>query len=192
MANSKIPIEYKKDFLKWLLTKLNRRQLFLAFLIEYLINHEQLLENIYFVRSFKKYSRCLKVYIDRTGYVRIQFFKGHIMTRDLDKLFHDIRLHINEPLFIHMKFNQFIKPHQYFDVLEDHPFDPDVQEKRKKDAENAQNILDEMIHNFTIEQIKKEIDLALEEKNREKFDQLVRKLHQYAEEDQKESLDKER
>lgn len=109
--------------------------------------------------------------------VPFRFYKSQLVTTDAEKSFHDIRLNQKEPLYIQLNFRDAKQNALYVAILEDNPFVPEDYFITNKDREYAKRLLDKVIYDYQRNALQTEIDQALDEKDQQKFTELVKRLH---------------
>lgn len=165
----------KRIYLIWCMQHLKfpRRETY--WLLDYLLNHPALLEHIHFVEDAAKTERGLILYTKPTSAPMILTLEGQEFT-DVDQIFHEIRLHWKQALYVEIIFEAQWQTPLYLGVLEDNPahswnttIDEDVLEN-----------VDESLREFADEAKKTElldlIDDALEQGDEELFLKLSTQL----------------
>jgi len=94
------------------------------------------------------------------------------MTADAEKSFHDLRLHPEEDMYIQLNFQMMPPSPEYLAVLEENPYMPKYLQISEKDKLIAEDIVSESLYSFQVEQLKKQIDQAIDDNNKEKFMEL--------------------
>ena len=72
-------------------------------------------------------------------------------------------------MYIQLNFQTLPPSPEYLAVLEENPFMPKYLHISEKDKRIAEDMLAESLHSFQVEQLKKQIDQAIDENNKEKF-----------------------
>lgn len=168
----------KKSFLEWFLQKYELQKRESAWLLTYIMSDEKLLEKVRFsdevslsIRSIVMSTTCVKG-------TPFKFRKGKVMTTDVEKAFHDIRLHPQEDIVIKLTFkNSHLCP-KYASVMEDIPVENKQMSTSSVNSLFAEMILDEALETFEKERLYKQIDQALMDGDKELFLQLTNKLNQ--------------
>ncbi|GGA61366.1 ReoY family proteolytic degradation factor [Ornithinibacillus halotolerans] len=172
-----VSVKDKKKFLQWFLNNYQLKKRESVWILNYLINHHEILENVHFVHDAKFCIRSVIITSQCSKEVPFRFYKNHLVTTDAEKAFHDIRLNQHESLYIQLNFNKSNQNHMYASVLEENPYVPDDYLITQQDKENATSILEYSLFKFKKQQILAQIDRTLDEQNREEFNRLVKELH---------------
>jgi uncharacterized protein YpiB (UPF0302 family) len=166
----------KKKFLQWFLSNYQLKKRESVWILNYLINHHEILENVHFVHDAKFCLRSVIITSQCSKEVPFRFYKNHLVTTDAEKAFHDIRLNQHESLYIQLNFDKSNQNHMYAAVLEENPFVPDDYIITQQDRENADLLLENSLYEFKKKQLLQKIDQSLDDQDREKFHQLVDEL----------------
>ncbi|MFD1360553.1 ReoY family proteolytic degradation factor [Lentibacillus salinarum] len=167
----------KKSFIQWFLSHYQLKKRESVWILNYIANHQKLLDNVHFVREAKFCPRGFIMSSHCSDEVPFRFYKKQLVTTDAEKAFHDIRMNQHEPLYIQLNFN---KSHQnvfYAAVLVENPFLPDGYFITRKDQERARRLLEKTIYDYRRKSIRENINRALDERDQQTFNELVRQLH---------------
>ena len=94
----------KKEFVRWFLKKYQMKRRECVWILNYLLSHDELLENIHFVEEAHYCPRAMVMSTTDSIGIPFRFYKGNIMTADAEKSFHDLRLHPDEEMYIQLNF----------------------------------------------------------------------------------------
>ncbi|PTL40357.1 ReoY family proteolytic degradation factor [Alkalicoccus saliphilus] len=176
--NSPIPVMEKRDFLKWFLEKYQLKRRECAWLLNFLMSDDILMERVHFVEQAEHCPKALMISANDVDQVPFAFHKNHHVTMDAEKSFHDIRLNRSEDIYIQLNFkNKYTLP-QYVAVLEENPFLPDSSEEDVVTDLLAEMVLDEAVRLHRLKNLEVRIDEALAQKDRSTFLELSK---QYSE-----------
>ncbi|MFJ7826252.1 Uncharacterized protein YpiB, UPF0302 family [Psychrobacillus sp. OK028] len=167
-----VSVGEKKEFVRWFLKKYQMKRRECVWILNYLISHETLLNNVHFVEEAHYCPRAMIMSVTTSSGIPFRFYKGSIMTADAEKSFHDLRLHPEEDMYIQLNFQMMPPSPEYLAVLEENPYMPKYLQISEKDKLIAEDIVSESLYSFQVEQLKKQIDQAIDEKNKEKFMEL--------------------
>ena len=164
-----IPVAAKKDFVRWFLKryKLKRREC--VWILNYLLSHEQLLENVHFTDEAHYCPRAMVISTINSESIPFRFYKGNLMTADAEKSFHDLRLHPEEKMYIQLNFPNSHACPQYAIVREENPFLPVELQVSARDRKIAEQLLEESVASMSLELLMKRVDEALDANDRERF-----------------------
>ncbi|WP_339214884.1 ReoY family proteolytic degradation factor [Ornithinibacillus sp. FSL M8-0202] len=171
-----VSVKDKKKFLQWFLNNYQLKKRESVWILNYLINHQEILENVHFVHDAKFCVRSVIITSQCSKEVPFRFYKNHLVTTDAEKAFHDIRLNQHESLYIQLNFNKSNQNHLYASVLEENPFVPDDYLITQQDKDNAKLLLEHSLFEFRKKQLLEKIDRSLDEQDKEQFNKLVKEL----------------
>lgn len=164
-----IPVAAKKDFVRWFLKryKLKRREC--VWILNYLLSHEQLLQNVHFTDEAHYCPRAMVISTMNSESIPFRFYKGNLMTADAEKSFHDLRLHPEEKMYIQLNFPNSHSCPQYASVREENPFLPVELQVSARDRKIAERLLEESAASMSLDLLMKRVDEALDANDRERF-----------------------
>lgn len=164
-----IDVAEKRDFLVWLINNVSFPRREIIWILNYLINHEAILRNVHIVEQALTTKRGL-VFRDSTQDEEPMMFnvEGHQFSNS-DQIFHEIRLHWQQPLYLECVFPNSWQNAQYLSVLEDNPAIPWNDNVSEEIVMEVENFLKYQEKEAKIDLLKKQIDLALEDGDREAF-----------------------
>lgn len=173
---AQISTHEKRDFIKWFLWHYQLKQFEATWILTYLMKHDHLLAQIHFVNEAKYCPRAVILSSDCSDQVPFLFYKGKIITDNPDKLFHDIRLHPDEQLYVQLNFKRSNQHPLYAGILENNPFSPVQRQRIKKDLETSRELFEHLQYDYRVKQLEIKIDEALDQKDKETFLRLTREL----------------
>ncbi|MFS0672666.1 ReoY family proteolytic degradation factor [Ornithinibacillus sp. 179-J 7C1 HS] len=171
-----VSVKDKKKFLQWFLNNYQLKKRESVWILNYLINHHEILENVHFVHDAKFCLRSVIITSQCSKEVPFRFYKNHLVTTDAEKAFHDIRLNQHESLYIQLNFNKSNQNHMYAAVLEENPFVPDEYLITQQDKDNASLLLEHSLFEFRKKALLERIDRSLDKQDKDEFNKLVREL----------------
>ncbi|MDE5411910.1 ReoY family proteolytic degradation factor [Alkalihalobacterium chitinilyticum] len=172
--SSTISVYEKKEFLRWFLNEYQLKRRECAWLLNYLISDENLMEKVHFVERAEYCPKALIISTTDVDHVPFCFHKQKHVTMDAEKAFHDIRLNNDEDVYIQLNFsNAKTNPH-YVAVLEENPYLP-ANEMATADAIIAEIFLDKVLAAFNEKQWYKKVDEALDKRDKDTFYKLTKK-----------------
>lgn len=167
--DSKIKLEHKKAMIKWFSEnhKLRRRES--LWILNYLINHDIVLNKTHFVENVQATPRGIKMGAANTQGRSFLFYKDGIEYEDPEKAFHEIRMNWHEPLYLELDFNEaYLSPH-YVKVLEDNPYAKWNDMVPSDLAMLAEDAIDQFLLNERRNELLADIDQTLADDDKEKF-----------------------
>lgn len=171
-----IPIVEKKDFLKSFLKQYELKRRECAWLLNYLMSDDQLMERVHFVEKAAHTPKALIISTKGVDSIPFSFHKQKHITTDAEKAFHDIRLNQTEDVYIELHFNGAKQFPPYLTVLEENPFIPENLELAEAYEQEAEKVLDVSIKTFKRDRLLKAIDAALDQGDKTQFNLLVSEL----------------
>lgn len=176
MMTSSISVSEKKDFIRWFLNNYQLKKRECVWILNYLMSHEQMLQKVHFVEDAKYAPRGIVMSTHDVDEPPFRFYKENVMTTDVEKSFHDIRLNRDEDIYIQLNFQGAFHSPQYVLVLEDNPFMPKNVQISEKDKLIAERFLQESLVTFKKEKILEQIDEALDQNDQKSFNKLTEEL----------------
>lgn len=176
MTTSNVHPHEKKTFIYWFLNQYQMKMRESNWILTYLASNNKLLRNVHFVRHAKVCPRSIVISSGCSENTAFLFYRKELVTTDPEKAFHDIRLNEDEPLYIELNFFNWKQSPQYALILEENPFLSDDECLTSEDREEADQIINYSLQNRKRELLIQQIDLALDEKDEEKFLELSQKL----------------
>lgn len=176
--NNPVPVMEKRDFLKWFLDKNQLKRRECAWLLNFLMSDDILMEKVHFVDEAEYCPKSLLISTNDVEDVPFSFHKNQHITMDAEKAFHDVRLNRNEDIYVQLNFKDNHLSPQYMAVLEENPYLPVNREKDNLHGLLAEIVLDESIRREEIKRLNREINEALKCRDEDSFRDLAK---QYAE-----------
>ncbi|MCL7745925.1 ReoY family proteolytic degradation factor [Halalkalibacter alkaliphilus] len=176
-----IPVVDKKEFLKTFLQQFELKRRECAWLLNYLMSDDELMERVHFVEQAAHTPKALIISAKGVDSIPFSFHKEKHVTTDAEKAFHDIRLNQTEDIYIELHFTGARQYPPYLVVLEDNPHIPENLELAVAFQKETEWILDRALKSFKKEQLLSDIDRALDEQDQERFKHLVLELKQLEE-----------
>jgi uncharacterized protein YpiB (UPF0302 family) len=171
-VNTPVSIKDKKEFIRWFLSHYQLKRRESVWILNYLINHDTLLEKVHFIREARFCPRGIIISTHCSGDPPFRFYKNNIVTTDAEKSFHDIRLNKEDPIYIQLNFKDAQQCASYVAVLEDNPFLPDDFFITEADQKLAKRVLDFSLFHYQKSRLQLKIDRALDNRNKEEFEAL--------------------
>ncbi len=164
----------KRDFLKWFLDQYQLKRRECAWLLNFLMSDDILMERVHFVEQADYCPKALMISTNDVDCVPFAFHKNQHVTMDAEKSFHDIRLNRSEDIFIQLNFKDKQMTPQYVAVLEENPYLPVNEEETNVQQLMAELVLEKSIRNERIKSMEREIDNALQSGNENLFHELAK------------------
>ena len=169
---STIPIQEKKNFVRWFLKNYQLKRREGVWILNYLLSNDALLENIHFVEEAHYCPRAIVMSSVESNGIPFRFYKGNIMTSDAEKSFHDLRLNPHEGMYVQLNFPNIPPSQPYLAVLEENPFMPQTRPISEKDRLLAEQLLEKSLFSYQRDKLLQEIDDALDRGDKKRFFEL--------------------
>ncbi|WNF38967.1 ReoY family proteolytic degradation factor [Bacillaceae bacterium IKA-2] len=167
--NSAISVIEKKIFLKWFLNNYQLKRRECAWLLNYLMSDDQIMEKVHFLENIEYCPKSLIISANDVESIPFSFQKRQHVTMDAEKSFHDIRLNKEEDIFIQLNFKDAKKNPQFIAVLEDNPFAPIDKDTEQAFSVMANLVVDQARYQFLKKQLLEKIDAALDSGDKDSF-----------------------
>ncbi|WP_368504490.1 ReoY family proteolytic degradation factor [Alkalihalophilus sp. As8PL] len=171
-----IPVVEKKEFLRGFLQHYELKRRECAWLLNYLMSDDELMERVHFVERAASTPKALVISATGVDTVPFSFHKFKHITTDAEKAFHDIRLNQTEDIYIELHFSNPKMYPPYLAVLEDNPYLPENEEIAQVHQRMAEDLLEASIKSFRKKDLHKRIDQALDALDHHTFMQLANEL----------------
>lgn len=173
-----IDVQQKKKFLNWFVNHgtFSRREV--LWILNYLANHEAILNNVHFVEAADQTNRGLQIRDTNQEGEAIQLYiKGKVFT-DSDQAFHEIRLNWKEPLYLECLFDGAWQTSEFLSIIEDNPFAKWNERISPEIIEELEGYFKEEERQAKLTLLYSQIDLALENGDKEAFLELSNEVNQ--------------
>lgn len=171
-----ITLAQKKNFLAWFVTSqtFNRREV--SWLVNYLISHEAILNNVHIVEKAQDTPRGLVIQTMDFSDIPILLFKDQVEFVDVDQIFHEIRFHWQDDLYLECRFKDAWQESIYLGVLEDNPYASWNETLDPQFDHQVDDYFDELARESQKKELLLRINQALEENDEATFAQLSSEL----------------
>lgn len=174
--SQKVKLEHKKAFIKWFSEHQKMRRRESLWILNYLLNHDIVLNKTHFVEGANATPRGIKIAAAQTQGRSFLFYKDGIEYEDPEKAFHEIRMNWHEPLFVEVDFVDSYMTPLYLKVLEDNPY-AKWNDLIPADLQMlAEDAIDEFQLSVRRTELKDEIDQALGDNDEKRFIDLSNEL----------------
>ncbi|TSB46926.1 ReoY family proteolytic degradation factor [Alkalicoccobacillus porphyridii] len=175
MGNT-VPVVDKKDFLKSFLKQYELKRRECAWLLNYLMSDDHLMEKVHFIEQAEQTPKALVISAQGMSTVPFSFRKHQHVTTDAEKAFHDIRLNQSEEIYIELHFKGAKSYSLYLAVLEENPYLPENQKRAEIMENEADRLLSHSLYVFRRNQLLGKIDDSLDARDHELFKQYSEEL----------------
>jgi uncharacterized protein YpiB (UPF0302 family) len=173
---SGVTVDQKKEFIRWFLNNYQLRKREGVWILNYLLSNDKFLKKVHFVENANKTPRGIIMTthcVNDFPLSSLRYYRNGEINTNAESCFHDIRLNRDDDLYVELNFKDKHNCKEYWEVLEENPFDePDTSEFE----EQAVHFLDYCLYEFKVEQLKKRIDEAIDDGDKELFMKLTDEL----------------
>lgn len=164
-----VSVKEKRIFLEWFLQHFSPDEI--EWLLEELIEDDQLLESIHFVDQVKNCPKGISIAIDHTSIdADFLFFKGNVKTKDVFTAYHELQLYKHETCFIHIDF-----PGKYENALYSSVIEADEQ-LTEEIRVTTNELIDYLQYEGELNYLQGKVNLALDQMNEQDFDYFSARL----------------
>ena len=167
--NSSVSNSEKKHFLKWVTSNFVMKRRESLWILEYLFSHNLMLEKTHFVEDVSKTPRGIYMSVVGNEKPDFRFYKNGHTFEDGMQAFHEVRLNWSSPLYIEIDFDDAWQYPEYLAILEDNPYASWNDSISKALSNSVDNALTYETLVFAREQLLKDIDKALVDRDKESF-----------------------
>ena len=167
--NSSVSNSEKKHFLKWVTSNFVMKRRESLWILEYLFSHNLMLEKTHFVEDVSKTPRGIYMSVVGNEKPDFRFYKNGHTFDDGMQAFHEVRLNWSSPLYIEIDFDDAWQYPEYLTILEDNPYASWNDSISKALSNSVDNALTYETLVFAREQLLKDIDKALVDRDKESF-----------------------
>lgn len=170
-----IELAEKKRFINWLIQSVSLKSREAYWILNYLLNHEFLLNKVRFVEDALFTPRGLVITDQTVSGNGIEMVKQGVKLADPTQIFHEIRMNRKETIFLEVKFEGMYQSTFFLSVLEENEYQP-MDETLKEEIDSE---LDAYFKNqdkkYQLSFLLKEINEALEANDKDLFLSLAKK-----------------
>lgn len=164
-----IALKSKQKFLSFLLENFLEKEDELTWFIQYLLKEDTLLENSHFIEEINEVPKGLFFNFSSLEKKVILLKDAHFYL-DLHQIFHEVRLHEKDDLYIEVKFANRWENAFYLAILEDNPYFPWNNQVKKQVEEEVEDAF--LKEELTI--LKEKLDATLRLGDKKEFENLVK------------------
>ena len=173
---SRVKLKDKKKFLKWFLQRYQMKRRESMWILNYLLNHDIVLNKTKFVEEANKTPRGIRMATVGTEDEAFRFYKDGQEYDHPEQAFHEVRLNWHTDLYIELLFQDSLLSPEYAAILEDNPFAKWNDRMTSEIDEQVDEAVDTFYLQKQREQVLEDIDRALETDNRDDFYSLAEEL----------------
>lgn len=176
--NTPVSVNEKKEFIRWFLNNYQLKRRECVWILNYLMSHDELMKKVHFVEHAQYCPKGIVMSTHCVDDVPFRFYKENVMTTDAEKSFHDIRLNRDQDIYIQLNFKSSFSNARYVAVLEENEYLPKHLQVNEKDRILAERFLKNSVITYQREKLLKEIDIALDNRDKEAFERLSKQLNE--------------
>lgn len=167
--NIQVSLEEKKSFIGWFLDRHQLKRRESMWILNYLLNHDVVLNKVHFVEHAESTSRGMMMSTIGMDNEPFLFFKDGKVFSDPEQAFHEVRLNWHEDMYLELIFREPWKTEQYLAVLEDNPYHKWNETIPKEMKEEVDFGIQQLTLSEKKNSLLKLIDDTLETGNRKEF-----------------------
>lgn len=168
-----VSVAQKKQFIKWFLTRYQTQKRESTWILNYFQNNENLLQRTHFIEDakFAPFSFVLSSFCSKEEAFSFYYKIGnkYAVSKDPDFAFRFLQKNLDKEYYIQINFLNKFMNEIYFSILEDNPFSTRNISFDTEIHVQIDEFLNKLIRDFDVNHLKKEIDFALDEKDKKKF-----------------------
>lgn len=174
---TRISLEDKQAFIRWTLENKKMKRRDCAWLLEYLLTHDKILENVRFMEEAHYCQRAIVMSTTETESIPFRFYIGNLMSADTDKVMQEMRIYPEKEMCIQINFSDKYGSAEYLAVMEENKNIPEhLKKETVKISEEIPEDIESLVSEITASNgrvsLLNEIDKALDNGNKELFMQL--------------------
>ncbi|MDQ0199820.1 YpiB family protein [Neobacillus ginsengisoli] len=167
----------KGNFLKWFLENNRLKRTDARRIIEYIINHFPIIENVTFTEKVIQGEKNIVISSVNSDEPAFVYYYKRGKTEDVSMVLNQFMMNPSEKVNIIIHFSGKMLNHQYLQLIEkDLSSNIRKYEQSQRDANEVDKLIGKVIQESEKELLRKQIDVALDQKNEELFIKLVKKL----------------
>lgn len=174
--SNRIQLKDKKKFLKWFLQRYQMKRRESMWILNYLLNHDIVLNKAKFVEQVEKTPRGIRIATVGTEDTAFLFYKEGRQFDNPEQAFHEVRLNWHTDLYIELVFQGQWMSGEYMSILEDNPY----AKWNDSISDDLSSEVNDALETFQLVERKqvllKQIDTALEDAERDSFLELTQEL----------------
>ncbi|MCM2137669.1 YpiB family protein [Vagococcus fluvialis] len=168
-----IDLSDKKNFLSWLSQAMPLKQRESYWIINYLINHEAILNRVSFVHGALHTPRGILITDQTISGVGLEMVNYEEKIFDAEAIFYEIRKNRKEKLYLEVQFDQMHLSERYQLILEENEYLPMDEEEQLIFFNELDKFFEEESTKTKLNQLEEAIDLALEKNDQKSFSKLT-------------------
>ncbi|MFI3685285.1 YpiB family protein [Vagococcus fluvialis] len=168
-----IDLSDKKNFLSWLSQAVPLKQRESYWIINYLINHEAILNRVSFVHGALYTPRGILITDQTISGVGLEMVNYEEKIFDAEAIFYEIRKNRKEKLYLEVQFDQMHLSERYQLILEENEYLPMDEEEQLIFFNELDKFFEEESTKTKLNQLEEAIDLALEKNDQKSFSKLT-------------------
>lgn len=172
-----VDVKEKKTFLNWFVANSSFSQREVSWILNYLANHEAILNNVHFVENAEATDRGLQIRDLSVADEPLRLFIEGKEFNDSTQIFHEIRLNWKEPLYLECMFKNSWDNPTYLSILEDNPYKKWNEDIDPRIIEAVEDFFHKEEQEARVQELYLAIDAALEAGDKERFLQLSKEVN---------------
>lgn len=167
----------KRQFIEWLLKRHQHANPAVTYLLNFLMTQPHIIDQVVFSEHVKYAPRGLYISYQSNTKVPFIYYKDQLSYTQCEQAFHDLRLNMQfekKTYYIELNIPDMYQQLFQWDIFVDNPFLPEDQEL----IQSTERHLNQLSIEATIKQLKRRMDLALENHHFEEVSHCVNQIEQ--------------
>ncbi|MBG9983712.1 YpiB family protein [Aerococcaceae bacterium DSM 111022] len=165
----------KREFIRRILEKYRHDDRGVNYLLKFILEHDELLNNIEFTEHSNYAPRGLYISFLLDGEQSFVYFKDELAYFYQEQAFHDLRLHQQEQYFVEIVLPERDLDELHGQLIVANPYSPDYIIQQNQ----VESYLDHLTQSVYIQKLERQINKALETQDFALMDKLVLELERY-------------
>lgn len=172
-----VSTQEKRSFLTWFLQNHRLKRTEARHLLEFMIKQHHILENLRFTDTVKRNVTTVVISSINSDEIGFQFIKNNRKSEDVSKAMGELMADPSIEIFLLLHFHGKQMNNRYLNIFED----PLIENIRRyniteKFSKEAERLIDQSIEENKLDVLRKRIDWALDNKDKELFQRLTAEL----------------
>ncbi|MBU8907972.1 YpiB family protein [Desertibacillus haloalkaliphilus] len=175
----------KRFFLKWFIKTHRLKRVDSRYLLDYLIKNSHILDHVQFTEKNMKSEKMIVISSTQSDEPGFEYYNNHRKTTDVSRAVSDLMEHPTDKVYLLVHFYGKMLNHRYLNLIENPALENTRRYKKYEEyAKDATKILSHSLDENKLQRLRKQIDQALDRKDKKLFNKLVEELKQYEQTEQ--------
>lgn len=178
-----ITTAHKRNFLQWFLAHYEVKDPLAKWLLESILNHEELLSHVHFTEQLQTSKKALLISTKCVQMTAFKFYHHHRSSTDVEKAYLNLHQNPEQDVYITLYFRNRLHSESFRLVLEQPEHQVIRYAGQRLEALQIELFLDHLLHRHKLQLIMRELDLALDQRDKERFLALAKEYGSLLEDD---------